>query len=390
MGLFNGVKNNETVAVFDIGSGSVGGALARLNTNGKPEVFSVSREPIAFQQNFSFQKFLSSMLQALNNTSQVLSRAHTSPRHIFCFLASPWYASQTRVIKFSKNTPFVFSKKLADNLIYKEIENFERAHLEKHLGPKGHARPIEHKIMSVKLNGYSVSNPIGQRALAVEMTMFISMSPESILLAIKEAIGHFFGHQIHFSSFPFASFLVCRVLFKNKSDFILMDAGSEITDVSLIKNNIIEESFSFPLGKNFLIKSLISGLGMTQTEAVSALTVFLSEKLQDSSREQVTQVLKNAQDEWLKYFRNTLTHITHDLSLPSEIILTADDDVAPWFIETIKKEEYNQNTLTGKNFNVIMLDTKAFSNVLNLDKVQDRDPFLMLEAVFAKEIKGIK
>ena len=134
MGIFSGTREkNELVLVFDIGSSSVGGALFWAQKSGIPKIIFSAKEPIPLEENIDVDRFL---LLTIKSLEAVLNKIHKAglgaPEKIFCVLSSPWYISEARIINLKKNTPFIFTEKLADDLIQKEIKLFEEEHLIKY------------------------------------------------------------------------------------------------------------------------------------------------------------------------------------------------------------------------------------------------------------------
>jgi AMP phosphorylase len=117
-------KKEKIVAIFDIGSGSIGGAIVRIpNTNKSiPTIIKSVRTEIAYHDELDFNLFLKDMLVALKTTANGLYDAKLgAPDEIVCILASPWYLSETRIVKMSRDHSFVFTNNLADEMLQKEI-----------------------------------------------------------------------------------------------------------------------------------------------------------------------------------------------------------------------------------------------------------------------------
>jgi len=57
--------------------------------------------------------------------------------------------------------------------------------------------------------------------------------------------------------------------------------------------------------------------------------------------------------------------------------------MAPWFIETIRREKFNQYALTEKEFKVIVLDAEIFHESLVFKEGVSRNSFIMIEALAA-------
>lgn len=385
MGIFSKTdEKDELVLVFDIGSSSVGGALFWVQKSGIPKIVFAVREPIILEKKINIDRFLLLTAKSLNIVaSQVHQAGIGAPSRIFCVLSSPWYVSQTRVISLEKNAPFVFTSKLADELIKKEISLFENEYLTKYAEAGRSVRPIELKNIKTTLNGYETSKPLNQKIKELEMTVFVSISPEQVLKKIEETIQrHFHFKEIKFSSFVLASFAVVRDMYIHQENFLLVDIGGEVTDIAMVKKNILRESVSFPLGRNFITREVTSALGCTFTEAESFVSLLQNEHAEESTARKLGPIINELKKEWLKKFQESLSTISNDISIPATIYMTVDKYLADFFSQTIKTEQFNQYTLTDSKFNVIFLGTEAFHGVAIFKENVIRDPFLIIDSVY--------
>ena len=153
MGIFSKPKKEKELAlVFDIGSSSVGGAVFEVEKLGVPEIILSVREPIILEEKINIDRFLFLTIKSLETVaSRVCMAGIGKPSRIFCVLSSPWYASQTRTIKLEKNAPFLFTPKLADDLIQKEMSLFREEHSTELSRSNNRIRPIEFKNMKIML-----------------------------------------------------------------------------------------------------------------------------------------------------------------------------------------------------------------------------------------------
>src|SRR6185436_7890961 len=126
MNLFSRTPGREQLTlVFDVGSSSVGGALFSAGEGGNPHIVASARELLVLEENIDADRFLDLTLKSLEKVAAVLA-SKGAPRRVFVILSSPWYSSQTRIIKMKKDEPFVFTNELADELIKKEREIFKK------------------------------------------------------------------------------------------------------------------------------------------------------------------------------------------------------------------------------------------------------------------------
>jgi hypothetical protein len=385
MSIFPGTKEKEELTlVFDIGSSSVGGALFVMQKDNVPRIIYSMREPITLEKNISFDRFLTLTLKSLEIVAnKICMQGLGAPKKIFCVLSSPWYASQTRRIILKKNTPFVFNEKLADSLIEKETKLFEEECREKFLHTKDKVIPIELKNMQIMLNGYVVPGPSNQKTTELEMMIFVSMSEEEVLTKMKETIGkHFYSENIKFSSFAIASFTVARDLFIQQENFLLVDVGGEVTDVSMVKKDILRSSISFSLGRSSLIRGVAGVLDCTLDEAVSYVSLYKEGHISDVALKKVEPVINKLRGEWLTKFQESLVNLSNDISIPATIFLTVDEDLVDFFTETIKSEQFNQYTLTESKFRVVFLGVQALNDVALIKSNTVRDSFLTIESIY--------
>jgi hypothetical protein len=282
-----------------------------------------------------------------------------------------------------RNTPFIFSEKLADGLIQKEINIFEAEHSEKYANAGNAVRAIELKNIKTILNGYETSAPLNQKIKELEMTIFISIAGEEVLKKIEDIIHKYFHFkQIEFSSFVLASFAVVRDMYTKQDNFLLVNIGGEITDISMIKKNVLHASISFPLGLNFLIRGVAYGLGCTLFEANSLISLFKDAHADEAVTKKLTPIIDRLKAEWLKKFQESLANLSHEISIPATIYIAIDKDLANFFAETIKTEQFNQYTLTESKFEVIFLSTQVLHGLAAFEETVIREPFLIIDSIY--------
>ncbi len=382
--LFRSKKKDELMLVFNIGSSSVGGALFWTQKSGIPKIIFSFREPILIEKDIEVNQFLSLAIKSLEIVVGKIYKAGLGvPSRIFCVLSSPWCVSQTRMINLKKNTPFIFTEKLADDLIQKEIKIFEEEHLTKYANAENKVRTIELKNIKIMLNGYETTKPLNQKAQELEMTIFISTSGEQILKKIEDTIGKYFHfEQIKFSSFTMATFTVVRDMYPKQENFLLVYVGGEVTDISMIKKNTLRESISFPIGCNFLTRGVAFGLQCGLDEANSLISLFKDGHAEEKLVKRLTPTIDKLKAEWLKNFQTSLANLSNDISIPATIYIYMGKDLADFFGETIKTEQFSQYTLTESKFEIIFLNTKLLHGAAVFEDLVIREPFLIVDSIY--------
>jgi hypothetical protein len=267
----------------------------------------------------------------------------------------------------------------------KEVEDFEAFEMKK-LGKD--IMVIETQNVQVKLNGYETAAPEGKTASSLETSVYISIVPQKIAHAVKEKISGFFHNRgVSFYTFSFSSFAVIRDIFFHKKDFFSLDIGGEVTDISIVRDNVLQETRTFPMGKNFLLRKIALGLGASHAEALSYFSMAASKKLTAEEEQKIKKITAEAAKEWLSEFRGSLYEFSRGGGfLPHDMFFAADADVSAWFAGNIQDEELPEITFAEKTFAVRHMDAVFLSSFCENGVGVARDPFLMIEAVFLAKL----
>lgn len=384
MGLFNSAKKEKIVAIFDIGSGSVGGAIVRIPLSGKemPTIIKSIRNEIKFRDNFNFSTFMNDMIYTLGLTSMSLyNEKVAAPDEIICVLASPWYLSETRVIKMSREKSFTFTKKLAGELIQREILSLTNLYKDKYGNLDSAPQMIEHHTMAVSLNGYMVADPVGKKCQFLEINMVLSLSPKLCLDKIKETLSKTFHHtEVSFSSFTVDTYLAVRDKYIALDSYLLIDISGEITDVGIVTKGVLKSVLSFPFGKKTFFKFICTKLEIELRDATELFKLYSENKISNEFQKKVMPLFQSIENSWGEAFSQCISTLPRTLILPSTIFLTADNDIKNWFANVLRNEEHVQSSSAGHKCNVITLDGPDFLNMCEVSE-GGCDPFLMIESI---------
>jgi len=353
-----GAKSN-TVAIFDIGSGSVGVCLAKISTNKepdtKPTILFSKRVYMKVEDELNFPLFLDTMLKTVAEASALLVASGLPvPQSVHCFLHTPWYVSHSRTVHTEKNVPFTITNAFIQQTIQTEIDLFQKTEFNNYR-PYHDMNIVEQYATSARINGYSIENPVGKKGVTFDISIYISLTPQKIINDIKLSIEkniNMSDRNIHFHSNICATYGLIRDMFIDLPNYLLVDVGGEITDLAVIKNNVLMHSASFPSGQNTLIRSIMQGYTYNQTEAFALLRSVLMGHADTATTTKVEELIAPVRTEWLKDFQSLLVSLSNNVSLPHNVFLVSESDLTLWYTDCVKREEFNQYMLTEKKFSV--------------------------------------
>lgn len=389
----NAKKGQHFIIVFDIGSASIGGAFVSIDSTRQPEVIFTIRRNIPFQEKLNFQRFLDSMIKTLEEMFETMQKSGGGVRvdQAFCILASPWYASQTRLVHYKQEKPFKITEKGLNKIIEREINLFRESKLFAR-SKVGDIPPeiMESKNIQMKLNGYEARNPYGKSVSELEIALYISMIPSNIFTSINDSIINFWHvPPVQFSSFAFTAFDTIRDIFVDETSFLFIDISGEVTDISLAKNNVLLESISFPAGKNALIRAIVKNMHASPAAAISEMNMYLeAESTLDHGR-QIEEILTKEIMEWKIFFEDALSQFATEFPIPRTIFYTADENVAEWFEDAIKNADFSRFSPEDGKFAVRSLGNAFLSKFIKVLEPDFQDPFLAIETIFANKFTNI-
>ncbi|OHA79909.1 MAG: hypothetical protein A2747_01665 [Candidatus Yonathbacteria bacterium RIFCSPHIGHO2_01_FULL_44_41] len=396
LSFFTKQKQDESlVLLVDIGSASVGGALVKIEKGSAPHILVTVRENISFQDALSPARFLVAMNRSLDKvlkTMQIktnpvgLSQATKPtglPAHIFCTLSSPWFILKSRHLRIAHQEEFEVTERILDEFINEDIALLKEE-LKETLPPKD-VKIIEKKIVQIKLNGYEVRNPYGQKTSRIELSMIVGVSSGKVVESIERKLSNFFHvKSVHFGAFPIAAFSAIRDIFPNEKNFLFIDITGEATDVSLVSNDILAGTVAFSRGKNFFIREISTQLHTVHEEAATLFAMFLRDELDAVQHSKIAAIVAHTEDEWLMRFKKAIGILKGNGMLPFKVFFTADADIAPMLSRLIGTTKLE--LLKAASLDVQYLDQHIVAKFVSFEAEVTRDPFIVVEALLTEKL----
>lgn len=397
MSLFSFLKQkDETVsALFEIGSGSVAGALVKLSPTAHPELLYSYREAIPFREKLEHGRLTTDMATVVGHVAKNLGDKglvhlnFTGYRHhrihdIFYSFASPWVLSQTTLLDIKKEVETVVTKELIDGVVAREQHSFEKLIKEGDSATvfDGDAEMIEKKMIQVRLNGYPTDNPYKKTAHHIETAFCMSFVPADIMEKINTAVEKTFNfRKVTPHSFALLAYSALRDLFPTERDFIFVDVHGELTDVLVVKGGLLAHTFSFPFGTHTLIRKASHLLSLTPDIAESALRMHASGKSDDINKAKTEPLIQMIQKEWLNAFSSAYSALPDKIVLPHTFFVITDTDLEALFAQVLKTSILVGVNMTAASPNIISLDDATLATYCQIGRTLIPDAPLLLQTV---------
>ncbi|HVU06220.1 MAG TPA: hypothetical protein VHE10_00250 [Candidatus Paceibacterota bacterium] len=392
----------ELGIVFHIGTASVGAGLVRFEHGKTPHVVYTLREPIPYRGDVDPERFMNEMLDALKLVNERLSKeglAHLKftelgglasarrIRHVVYVFSSPWTVTETKVVTLRESEPFALTKEQVDKVVATHEKMFETEMVGDNENALKGLKVIEHKVIDIRLNGYQVSDPYGKKAHSADISFLTSLIPASLYQKVNEvSVKAYHPKDTKAFSFALSSFSVIRDAFHEESDFMFLDIGGEISDVTIVQNGLISETASFPLGRHFIIRRIRKALGGSAAEATSLVRLVEEGRADKSVEGKLRPIMETAGDEWMKGFRDVLEKASSGASLPTKIFVVINNDLVQFFMRALRSEKVSEFGIGEAPFFVTLVNHDKLKPLVTFGKRADKDPFMAIIAAFAGRV----
>ncbi len=352
MGFFGKLFNtrNETIALIDIGTRSVGAGFA-VYSAGKPTLICSERVPIEPHQGESLPF---AMLRSLQEASGLLVRRGTgmlrqaagsgSIDHVLVSLASPWAETSIRIDRIDEQKPFVFTRSLMEGVVAKTSAVKD--------APSG----FEEAVIATILNGYETHKPFGKsvkRADIVVLSTSIDPGVSEGITSVLRAAFH--APKPSFIAFAPLAYTIFRDVYPHEREFLIIDVSGAATDLAFVKQNLLMAVTSAPFG--------VSHLPHIEKDAI--------------------QVPGTATpNQWLTGIVDTLKMFSRGNPLPRTLFLLADDDVREQLRKYLDEPTVRALWLSDEPLTIIPVVPGHFAPFVGSGPQTSPDAFLMMLSLF--------
>lgn len=379
-GFLKQIHNTRPVVIFDIGSASIGGAVVYFGKE-VPKISYCTRIQLPFQEKADKKHLLPQIEEILSqvagdiqkNGLKAVRGKSVVPQEIVCILSSLWSSTRTTNASFENKERFVVTDEVMDNLL---AQIHKKNKEEKEEG----VVTIEEIVVNSFLNGYPTQLPLGKKAQHINVSFLESTVTKELDTKIHDTIHKIFSSDIPvlLRSFTLVAFSVTRDMFEYMRDSMLIDVTGEITEIVVVRDSKLDETFSFPYGKNTIVRDIAEKTGSIPEDVLARLRISLS-KAESEIKEEVSEEEKK----WVEMFGGACEELSSETSpLPQDVFLITDTSYEKWFRSLIERVDFSQFTATRQEFHVNHFIEKKIEGGCMIDKGVVSDNFLVIESIF--------
>lgn len=183
-------------------------------------------------------------------------------------------------------------------------------------------RLINSALVSLRIDGYKVSNPIGFKGKEVIVQIYTAFAPLVHISAIERVCDELDLDLVTVAVEPFA---VCRACLgdNTESNFsgIVMDIGGGTTDIAIVDDGGVEGTKMFSIGGRSFTRQIAQRLGLSFEEAEKLKLLADSPKVKPEIRKKFDAAIERNLEVWQSGVELAIEEFDQMETLPGQILL---------------------------------------------------------------------
>lgn len=362
----------STILALDIGTEFVKAILARPVKKGKLEILGVSK---AKQMDGNMHAGAVADIPAVVSVCEealveVEKQAGERASLTVVGVAGELIKGNTTTVRYSRKNP---NKPITDremNDIIKKVQEksgeVARKTVALETGNKNvEVRLINSAIVSLTIDGYKISNPIGFKGSDVVIQFYTAFAPLIHIAAIEKVCAELNLDLLTLAVEPFA---VCRACLGNdlESNFssVVMDIGGGTTDVAVVEDGGVEGTKMFSIGGKSFTHQIAESLGVDTDTAERYKLDFDTGKLDDRVKAKVESALSRNISVWLTGVEVALEEFDAINSLPRNVLLCGGGASLSILQETLAISYWYQNLPFSRRPTIHLMDVNELPDLI--------------------------
>jgi cell division protein FtsA len=184
-------------------------------------------------------------------------------------------------------------------------------------------------VISVRIDGQSVANPIGFRGRHFTLTLFSAFAPLMQLGALETVAQ---GLDLTLVTIVAEPYALARCLSTNAggdSGAIFIDVGGGTTDIALVRQGGIEETRMFALGGRTFTRRIATSKGIGIKEAEKLKLAYSSNGMKGNERDEIEAILAPECQTWMDTVELLIEELAKGELLPPAIYMVGGGSSLP-------------------------------------------------------------
>ncbi len=341
----------QYIVALDVGTEFVKALIAKVVNGDEAEIIGVGRQ----HQSLSDMQAgaIADIAAVVENCDKALNQAEAqagvAARTAMIGIAGELVKGTTSAVKFTRK----LSDKPVDmaeveriiHLVQEKAEASARKSLALELGGKNvEVRLVNSALVSIEIDGYKVTNPIGFQGKEGVVQLYTAFAPLIHIGALEKTAQELDLDLLAVAAEPFA---VSRSVIGDDPNAsmsaILMDVGGGTTDIAVIDEGGVQGTKMFGIGGRAYTRSIERELGVEFPKAEQLKLALGEQHMPQSQKAPVEKAIKKTLDVWTSGVELALGEFNKLDSLPHRLLLCGGGSSLNLLMEALQGADWHKN-----------------------------------------------
>ncbi|MGD8373456.1 MAG: cell division FtsA domain-containing protein [Candidatus Woesebacteria bacterium] len=216
---------------------------------------------------------------------------------------------------------------------------------------------VNSAIVSIHIDGYKVSNPIGFQGKDVAIQLYTAFAPMVHIGALERTAGELDLDLVAVAAEPFA---VARSVLGTdaSSSFtaVLVDVGGGTTDIGVVNDGGVEGTRMFGIGGRSFTRTIASDMDISFDDAEKLKLNIDTVSLKSEVKQKVNQSIDKTLEVWLNGVELALSEFDAIDHLPTRVLLCGGGASLKKLVQVLEDRDWHKNLPFPRKPSVQLID----------------------------------
>jgi cell division protein FtsA len=342
-------NDNKYIVALDIGTEFVKALIGKINeSDGSVEIIGVGRthQGLSDMQAGAIADIAAVVENCDKALNQAEEQAGISVRTCVIGIAGELVKGTTTTVRVARKDPTkaldINEMEKIINLVQAKAQEKAKQLLAWELGGKSvEVRLVNSALVSIEIDGYPVTNPIGFQGKDVVVQLYTAFAPMIHIGALEKTAQELDLDLLAVAAEPFA---VARAVignnFNQNLSAVLMDVGGGTTDLAVINDGGVQGTKMFGIGGRAYTHAIERDMGITFEEAEEFKVGLSDNHIPAAKRAPVEAALSKTADVWIGGIELALSEFDKLDHLPHRMFLCGGGSSLDLLMEQLENNDW--------------------------------------------------
>jgi len=351
--LRNGLKNkvvNDYIVALDIGTEYVKALIAKLDGD-KLNIVGVGRAHQELSDMYSGA--IADISGVVRNCEEALTEAESQAglqaKHVVIGIAGELVKGVTNTIRYRRPQPDRPLDSAEMEFIIEKVQERAQTKTQKQIAletgnPDVEIKLVNSALVSIHIDGYKVSNPIGFQGHDVAVQIYTAFAPMVHIGALERVAEELSLELLAVAAEPFAvSRSVLGTDANSNFTAILADVGGGTTDIAVVNDGGVEGTKSFGIGGRSFTHTIASELDLSYDDAEKLKVNIENSQIKPSVVKDVNEAIDKTLEVWIAGVELALNEFNSADHLPNRILLCGGGASLAKLVTVLQKQDWHKD-----------------------------------------------